>query len=91
VREANLEIREGEVFVIMGLSGSRKSTILWCLNHLIQPTHGRVLIDGKDLNTLNGYSRKSQETVIRGGKEMGRKPPRNSEKLAQESQLTKHL
>jgi len=53
VREANLEIREGEVFVIMGLSGSGKSTILRCLNHLIQPTHGRVVIDGKDLNTLN--------------------------------------
>lgn len=53
VREVNLEIREGEVFVIMGLSGSGKSTILRCLNHLIHPTHGRVVIDGKDLNTLN--------------------------------------
>jgi len=53
VREADLKIREGEVFVIMGLSGSGKSTILRCLNHLIQPTHGRVVIDGKDLNTLN--------------------------------------
>jgi glycine betaine/proline transport system ATP-binding protein len=53
VREASLEIREGEVFVIMGLSGSGKSTILRCLNYLIQPTHGRVAIDGKDLSTLN--------------------------------------
>jgi len=53
VREVNLEIREGEVFVIMGLSGSGKSTILRCLNYLIQPTHGRVAIDGKDLSTLN--------------------------------------
>jgi glycine betaine/proline transport system ATP-binding protein len=53
VRGVNLEIREGEVFVIMGLSGSGKSTILRCLNYLIQPTHGRVAIDGKDLSTLN--------------------------------------
>lgn len=54
VRETDLDIREGEVFVIMGLSGSGKSTLLRCLNYMIQPTDGRVVVNGKDLRALNG-------------------------------------
>ncbi len=53
VREANFSIREGEVFVVMGLSGSGKSTLLRCINHLIAPTNGRVIVDGKELNGMN--------------------------------------
>ena len=53
VRHADLEIREGEVFVIMGLSGSGKSTLLRCINYLIQPTRGRVMVDGKDLSAMS--------------------------------------
>jgi len=54
VREADIEIQEGELFVIMGLSGSGKSTLLRCLNYMIEPTDGRVVVDGNDLNTLSG-------------------------------------
>ena len=53
VREANFSIREGEVFVVMGLSGSGKSTLLRCINHLIAPTNGRVVVNGKELNGMN--------------------------------------
>jgi len=53
VRETDLDIREGEVFVIMGLSGSGKSTLLRCLNYMIQPTEGRVMVNGKDLRVLD--------------------------------------
>jgi len=53
VRETDLDIREGEVFVIMGLSGSGKSTLLRCLNYTIQPTEGRVMVNGKDLRVLD--------------------------------------
>jgi glycine betaine/proline transport system ATP-binding protein len=49
VRDANLDIAEGEIFVIMGLSGSGKSTLVRCLSRLIEPTGGEVLFEGIDL------------------------------------------
>lgn len=49
VRKVNIEIKEGEIFVIMGLSGSGKSTLVRCLSRLVQPTSGEVLFDGEDL------------------------------------------
>lgn len=53
VRDVSFDVNEGEVFVIMGLSGSGKSTIVRCLNRLIEPTKGQVLIDGVDLAGMN--------------------------------------
>ena len=53
INKANFEIYEGEVFVIMGLSGSGKSTILRCLNNLIKPTFGKVIIDGYNVVDMN--------------------------------------
>jgi glycine betaine/proline transport system ATP-binding protein len=49
VRNANIDIHEGETFVIMGLSGSGKSTLVRCLSRLIEPTAGELLFEGKDL------------------------------------------
>lgn len=49
VRNASIDIAEGEIFVIMGLSGSGKSTLVRCLSRLIEPTGGEVLFDGLDL------------------------------------------
>ncbi len=49
VANVNFSIAEGELFVVMGLSGSGKSTLIRCLNRLIQPTAGKVLIDGDDV------------------------------------------
>ncbi len=49
VRDASLEIHEGEIFVIMGLSGSGKSTLVRCMSRLIEPTAGRILFEGQDL------------------------------------------
>ena len=49
VRDAHLDVRQGEIFVIMGLSGSGKSTLVRCLSRLIEPTAGEVLFDGQDL------------------------------------------
>ncbi|MFO7577142.1 MAG: glycine betaine/L-proline ABC transporter ATP-binding protein ProV [Pelovirga sp.] len=49
VQAADFEIRTGEIFVIMGLSGSGKSTMVRMLNRLIEPTAGQVLIDGEDI------------------------------------------
>ncbi|MFK7995965.1 MAG: glycine betaine/L-proline ABC transporter ATP-binding protein [Granulosicoccus sp.] len=49
VCNASFDIHRAEVFVIMGLSGSGKSTIVRCLSRLIEPTMGNVLIEGQDL------------------------------------------
>ncbi|PZF75375.1 glycine betaine/L-proline ABC transporter ATP-binding protein [Aestuariivirga litoralis] len=52
VRNASIEVREGETFIIMGLSGSGKSTLVRCLSRLIEPTMGELTVDGQDLLTM---------------------------------------
>ncbi|MFT8321198.1 MAG: glycine betaine/L-proline ABC transporter ATP-binding protein ProV [Bacillus sp. (in: firmicutes)] len=49
VNKASFEVNAGEIFVIMGLSGSGKSTLVRMLNRLIDPTLGKVYIDGKNI------------------------------------------
>jgi glycine betaine/proline transport system ATP-binding protein len=49
VQDANFSVGEGEIFVVMGLSGSGKSTLLRLLNRLVEPTSGRVLLEGRDV------------------------------------------
>ena len=49
VREASIDVRQGEIFVIMGLSGSGKSTLVRCLSRLIEPTAGEILFEDTDL------------------------------------------
>ena len=48
----NVDIREGEITVIMGLSGSGKSTLIRHLNRLIEPTAGEIDVDGEDVLAL---------------------------------------
>lgn len=45
----SFDVHSGEIFVIMGLSGSGKSTMVRCLSRLVEPTHGEILLDGEDL------------------------------------------
>jgi glycine betaine/proline transport system ATP-binding protein len=52
VDNASFSIEAGEIFVIMGLSGSGKSTIVRMLNRLIEPTSGKVIVDGKDVTRM---------------------------------------
>ena len=42
----SLKIKEGEIFVCMGLSGSGKSTLIRHLNRLVDPTDGEILVEG---------------------------------------------
>ncbi|WP_346244076.1 glycine betaine/L-proline ABC transporter ATP-binding protein [Shouchella clausii] len=56
VNQASFEVEDSEIFVIMGLSGSGKSTIVRLLNRLIEPTSGSVWIDGEDLAKMDGKS-----------------------------------
>jgi glycine betaine/proline transport system ATP-binding protein len=52
VNDASFTVEAGEIFVVMGLSGSGKSTIVRMLNRLIEPTAGRVLVDGKNVTAM---------------------------------------
>ena len=47
--DVSFDVHTGEIFVIMGLSGSGKSTIVRCLSRLIEPTFGEIYLDGEDL------------------------------------------
>jgi len=49
VRDASVEVAEGETFIIMGLSGSGKSTLLRCLSRLIEPSAGEITFEGRSL------------------------------------------
>ena len=47
--DISFDVHIGEIFVIMGLSGSGKSTIVRCLSRLIEPTAGEILLDDENL------------------------------------------
>jgi glycine betaine/proline transport system ATP-binding protein len=53
VRDVSFEVYPGEVFVVMGLSGSGKSTLVRTLIRLIEPTAGRVELDGHDVTAAD--------------------------------------
>lgn len=53
LKDINLKINKGEIFVIMGLSGSGKSTLIRHFNRLIDPTEGKIIVEGIDVMSLN--------------------------------------
>ena len=53
VRGADVQIQDGEIFVIMGLSGSGKSTLVRCLSRLVEPSAGAINFEGQDLLTIS--------------------------------------
>ncbi len=50
IRDVNLRIPQGQFAALIGHTGSGKSTFIQHLNALLQPTTGRVLLDGQDIN-----------------------------------------
>ena len=61
--DVSLEVRRGEVLMIIGPSGSGKSTLLRCINHLEVPDSGRVVIDGITLTNQRTNINKVREEV----------------------------
>jgi len=52
VADVSLEVKRGEIFCIMGLSGSGKSTLVRHFNRLLEPTAGKIEIEGTDVMAL---------------------------------------
>jgi glycine betaine/proline transport system ATP-binding protein len=55
VRDVSFYVQRGDLFVVMGLSGSGKSTLIRCMLRLIEPTVGKIFINGDD---ICGYDNK---------------------------------
>ncbi|MBY8964805.1 glycine betaine/L-proline ABC transporter ATP-binding protein ProV [Algiphilus sp.] len=53
VADASFSVEEGEVFVVMGLSGSGKSTMVRMLNRLIEPSAGSITLNGRDITRMS--------------------------------------
>ena len=53
LKDIDFSIHRGETFVILGLSGSGKSTLIRHFNRLIEPTAGRILVDGRNIMEMN--------------------------------------
>jgi len=58
-----LEIKKGEVVVILGPSGSGKSTILRCINRLEEPTSGQIFIEGQEITGRKADLNKMRQKV----------------------------
>jgi osmoprotectant transport system ATP-binding protein len=55
VNNLNLEVKTGEICVLIGPSGCGKTTTLKMINRLIEPSSGRILIDGRDSSSLKPF------------------------------------
>jgi len=55
VNHLSLTVQEGQLLVLLGGSGSGKTTILKMINRLLTPTTGSVCIDGQDTSTITPY------------------------------------
>ncbi|MBB3139722.1 quaternary amine ABC transporter ATP-binding protein [Halomonas organivorans] len=69
VFDASFSVRKGEIFVIMGLSGSGKSTMVRLFNRLIEPTSGSIFLNGNEITGLSdkellGVRRKDMSMVF---------------------------
>lgn len=53
VWDVTFDVKRGEIFVIIGLSGSGKSTVIRCLNRLHNPTSGEILFEGQDIGNFS--------------------------------------
>jgi len=53
VNNLTMDVHRGEVLVLVGPSGCGKSTTLRLINRLIEPSSGRIYLNGEDVTTMN--------------------------------------
>lgn len=64
LRGVSLDIRQGEIFGIIGVSGAGKSTLIRCINLLERPQQGRVFIDDTDVTDYKGSALRTMRRSI---------------------------
>lgn len=70
IADFSLKVEPGETIALVGQSGAGKSTLLNLIIGFLQPTQGRILLDGRDLNTIDKRTYRrfisvvSQETIL---------------------------
>jgi putative glutamine transport system ATP-binding protein len=64
LKNVNLTVSEGEKLVVIGPSGSGKSTLIRCIDYLEEPTSGKVIVDGYDLNLKKDLAKVRQSTAM---------------------------
>jgi phosphonate transport system ATP-binding protein len=52
--DVSVNIPDGDFIAVIGLSGAGKSTFLRCLNRLVDPTEGQIIVNGTDVASLRG-------------------------------------
>ena len=62
LRDIDLQIPKGQLIAVIGPSGAGKSTFMRCINRLVEPTSGRIVVNGKD---VTGAGRKDLRRVRR--------------------------
>ncbi|MET8825354.1 ATP-binding cassette domain-containing protein [Streptomyces sp. NPDC004610] len=67
----DLEVREGEVFGVIGQSGAGKSSLIRCVNLLERPTSGTVTVAGRDLTALAGRGPRAGKELRRARSAIG--------------------
>ncbi|SHK38028.1 amino acid ABC transporter ATP-binding protein [Hespellia stercorisuis] len=63
LKDISIDIKEGEVIVLLGPSGSGKSTFLRCLNQLEQATDGLIVVDGNEITSKQTDINKVRENI----------------------------
>lgn len=53
VADVSFRVEPGQIYCIMGLSGSGKSTLVRHINRLLEPTHGKIFINGMDVMSFD--------------------------------------
>ena len=64
LEDINLDIRQGEIFGIIGLSGAGKSTLVRCMNLLERPTSGSITVNGQRLAWMEGEGAREKLVTI---------------------------
>src|SRR5262245_33629582 len=49
LKDINLEISQGEIFALLGPNGAGKTTLIGCICGIVNPTAGKITVDGKDI------------------------------------------